>query len=333
MTTTTWTSAEWATDEFAGDLRAFLADALGVVDRVDVVAVRPWSALWRVAAAGRTSYVKQNCPGQAHEARLMARLARLVPDHVVPVLAADPVRDLLLTADLGPTVHDRGGAGDPAVWTRIAADSADLQRRLVGALDDQHLTVLAPADATTYVADAVGRLAALPPTDPRRLAPEVAVLLEALLPTVDRWSDRVEDLGLPLTLLHNDLHAENVVLAPDGGLRFFDFGDAVVGDPLAGLYVPLAMARESLGVPADDPLLWRIADAALEVWSDLASPADLRAALPAALQLGRIARVESWRRCVVTMTPQERAEFGSAPAARLASLLDPPPLGGRAALG
>lgn len=316
----------WATEEFRAELCAFLSAAVGVPDRVEAVAVRPWSALWRVRAGGRSSYAKQNCPGQAHEARLMARLARRAPDHVVPVVAADPDRDLLLTADLGPTVHDRGGAADPATWTRIAANAADLQRRLVTEVDDLHLTVLAPADATTYVADAVGRLGALAPDDPRRLAPEVAVLLEALLPTVERWSDQVEDLGLPLTLLHNDLHAENVVVAADGGLRFFDFGDAVVGDPLAGLYVPLAVAQESLGLPSGDPGLWRIADAALEVWSDLAAPADLRAALPAALQLGRLARVESWRRCVATMTEEERAEYGSAPAVRLASLLDPPPL-------
>ncbi|WP_219996569.1 phosphotransferase [Nocardioides humi] len=151
------------------------------------------------------------------------------------------------------------------------------------------------------------------PGDPRRLAPEVAVLLEALLPTVERWADEVEDLDLPLTLLHNDLHAGNVVRAPDGGLRFFDFGDAVLGAPLAGLLVPLATARQALDLPADDPALWRIADAALEVWSDLVPLDALRAALPAALQLGRLARVESWRRCVATMTPDERADLGSAP--------------------
>lgn len=323
----------WATEAFRAELGAFLTAAVGVPERVDVVAHRPWSAVWRVTAGGRSSYAKQNCPGQAHEARLMERLVRVAPDHVVPVLAADPDRDLLLTADLGPTVQARGGATNLSTWTRIAADAADLQRRLVGEVADLQLTVLAPGDATMYVADAVGRLTALAADDPRRLAPEVAVLLEALLPTVERWSDQVEDLDLPLTLLHNDLHAENVVLAPDGGLRSFDYGDAVVGDPLAGLYVPLAVARETLGLPVDDPLLWRIADAALEVWSDLATPADLRAALPAALQLGRLARVESWRRCVATMTPAEQAEFGSAPAVRLASLLDPPPVGRAAALG
>ncbi|GAA1543388.1 hypothetical protein GCM10009788_52360 [Nocardioides humi] len=323
----------WATEEFRAELCAFLSAAVGVPDHVEVVAHRPWSAVWRVRAAGRSSYAKQNCPGQAHEPRLMTVLARVAPERVVPVLAADADRDLLLTADLGPTVHAREGAANPATWARIAADAALLQRRAVDAVADLGLTVLAPADATTYVADAVGRLAALAPGDPRRLAPEVAVLLEALLPTVERWADEVEDLDLPLTLLHNDLHAGNVVRAPDGGLRFFDFGDAVLGAPLAGLLVPLATARQALDLPADDPALWRIADAALEVWSDLVPLDALRAALPAALQLGRLARVESWRRCVATMTPDERADLGSAPAAWLATLLDPAPLGRAAPLG
>ncbi|WP_408895975.1 phosphotransferase family protein [Nocardioides sp. R1-1] len=333
MSTSTWTSAVWTTEEFRAELCAFVSAALGVPERVEVVGVRPWSAVWRVTARGRSSYAKQNCPGQAHEARLMARLAHLVPEHIVPVLAADAERDLLLTADLGPTVHELGEATDPGTWVRIAVDAAVMQRKLVGPASGLGLTVLPPGDAVTYVADAVGRLAALPADDPRRLAPEVAVLLEARLPVVAAWGELVEDLELPLTLLHNDLHAENVVRAGDGSLRCFDLGDAVVGDPLAGLYVPLAMAQHVLGLPPAAPALRRIADAALEVWSDLADPVDLRAALPAALQLGRLARVESWRRCVATMTSEERAEFGSAPAVRLASLLDPTPLGDAAALG
>lgn len=327
VSTSTWTSAVWATEEFRAELHAFVTDAVGVPDRIELVTHRPWSALWRVSAGGRSSYAKQNCPGQAQEARLLSALTRIAPEGVVPVLAADGERDLLLTADLGPTVHDRGGAADLDMWVRIAADATLLQRRLVDTAPGLGLTVMAPADAMTYVADAVGRLAGLAPGDLRRLEPEVAVLLEALLPTVEEWSDRVEDLGLPLTLIHNDLHAENVLEAPDGTLRLFDFADAVVADPLAGLYVPLAMAQEALGLPAGDPALWRIAETFLDPWTDLAPLAALRAALPAALQLGRLARVESWRRCVAWMTAEEREHFGAAPALRLATLLDPTPLG------
>lgn len=322
----TWTSAVWSGEEFLAGLRAFVSDAVGEDATVEPVGRQPWSAVWRVHAASGTSYAKQNCPGQAHEARLVAELARLAPDQLVPVLAADPDRDLLLTADLGPTLDVRGCGGDVATWCRVVAEAAALQRRLVATGLATRLTVLDPADASTYVADAVGRLAALPPEDPRRLAPDLAHRLERLLPTVDHWADQVEELDLPLTLVHNDLHAANVVPS-EGTLRFFDFGDAVVGDPLGNLLMPLVAAQRALGAPDDDPRLRRIADAGLEAWSDLAPLPALRGALPASLQLARLARVESWRRCVASMTAAERAELGWAPARWLAMLLDAPPVG------
>lgn len=324
----TWTSAAWADEDFLADLRAFVVAAVGEPDSIEVVALRPWSAVWRVRAGGATSYLKQNCPGQSHEARLVSTLVGIAPDRVVPVLAADPRRDLLLTADLGPTLEARGQGADVDVWCRVVADAAALQRRVVGTAAELGLTVMAPCDASTYVADAVGRLAALDWTDPRRLAPDVAHRLGQLLPEVDRWADRVEEADLPLTLVHNDLHASNVVLG-HGSLRFFDFGDAVVGDPLANLLIPLHMVQRELGAAPDDPRLWRIADAALEVWSDLAPITALRAALPASLQLARLARVESWRRCIATMSAEERADWGFVPARWLGLLLEDPPLGVR----
>ena len=320
MTASTWTSAEWGTDRFATELRSFVRDAVGEPDRIDLVSHRPWSAVWRVCAGGRSSYAKQNCPGQAHEARLMSRVAELVPEHVVPVLASDPERDLLLTADAGPTVRSQQRGADLDLWCRIVADAALLQRRVAEIAGELGLTVLAPVDTVTYVADAVGRLTALPAGDPRRLDPMVATRLERLLPTIDRWSEGVEDLGLPLTLVHNDLHDGNVTEL-DGTLRFFDFGDAVVGDPLTNLLVPLETLAAAIGATPGDRRIQRVADAALEVWSDLAPLAELRAALPAALRLARVARVESWRRCVATMTSVERVQFGSAPADWLGTLV------------
>ncbi|WP_157514974.1 phosphotransferase [Nocardioides sp. J54] len=321
----TWTSAVWGDEEFLAGLRTFVAHAVDGPATIEVVARQPWSAVWRVRVGSRTSYLKTNCPGQAFEARLVRDLARVAPDQLVPVIAADPERDLLLTEDLGPTLEQLGRATDVDAWCRVVAESAALQRRVATTGVDLGLTVMEPCDASTYVADAVGRLAALAPGDPRRLDPDVAHRLEALLPTVERWSDRVDDLDLPLTLVHNDLHAANVVPLA-GTLRFFDFGDAVAGEPLANLLIPLHIASRELGAGRDDPRLWRIADAGLEVWNDLVPMADLREALPASLQLARLARVESWRRCVATMTPEEQAQWGYVPARWLGMLLEPPPV-------
>lgn len=324
-----WTSAYWETPEFRAELRDFVVRAVGEPSTLEPVTVRPWSTVWRVEAGGEVHYAKQNCPGQAHEARLLSALSTIAPEYVVPVVSADPARDLLLTADLGRTLHEAGLDHEVDMWCRIVRDAGLLQRAVVPHVDTLRLTELPTESATTYVGDAVGRLAALPDDDPRRMSTAVAERLHALLPMIERSSEQVAELDLPLTMNHNDLHADNAVApdAVDAPLRFFDFGDAVVTEPLGALLVPLNDAARALEAGPDDLRLRRIADAALEVWTDLAPARDLRAALPAALQLARLARVESWRRCVATMTAAERDEFGSAPASWLGTLDADPPVG------
>ena len=138
--------------------------------------------------------------------------------------------------------------------------------------------------------------------------------------------DTVAALGLPDTLVHNDLHTHNAFDHPDG-LILFDFADAVLGHPLSGLLVPSDVLAEQLGHPGPhDPRLQRVADAALEVWSDLAPMRELRAALPAALRLGRPGRAESWARVVPDLTGQDAEDFGGAAAAWLARVTEPVPV-------
>jgi Ser/Thr protein kinase RdoA (MazF antagonist) len=136
---------------------------------------------------------------------------------------------------------------------------------------------------------------------------------------VAAWSDQVAALGLPLTLCHNDLHGRNV-FDRGGELRFFDFADALVMEPLAALLIPVNGLADALDAGPDDPRLRRVADAAIEVWTDYAPASELRAALPAALQLGRLARTESWIRCIAPMDDAELEQWGDAAARWLTSL-------------
>ncbi|UMG92850.1 hypothetical protein [Nocardioides sp. TF02-7] len=325
----TWSGDVGRSGAVAAELRRFVVAAVGEPTRLEPLRVRPWAAVWRVEVGTDRFLAKQSRPGRGHEARLTVELARRVPSYVVPVTAADPERDLLLTPDLGPTL----AAGVPErgvdVWCRVLRDAARLQRAVARDAETLDLTRLAPEEAVTYAGDAVGRLCALPAGDPRRLDPAVAGRLQALLPAVERWAEVVADLDLPLTLHHNAPGLDAVVLPtdPDAPVRFRDFGDALLTEPLGGLLVPLGECAVALAAGPDDLRLRRVADAALEVWSDLAPARSLRAALPAALQLARLARVESWRRRVATMTSEERREFGSAPARWLGSLVADPPVG------
>ena len=322
-------SERWASVAFQEELRRWVADHVGSVRAMDRVKLRPWSAVWRVEADDGIFYAKQNCPLQNFEAALVLELHEISPHGIVPVAAADAERGFLLTADQGPVLEKRDEATNLRVWQELLVAASRLQRDVVTHVDALEarvgLTRLAPEDAEEYVAARVDAFAALAEGDPRRLAPEVAERLRAHLPVVRSWSEEVAALGLPLSLNHNDLHEHNTFDTADG-LRFFDFGDAVVSSPLEVLRVPLAIVAGDVGDDPEDPRLRAVADAALEVWSDLAPMRELRAALPAALQLGRLARAESWIRCLPSMTAAELADYGQYPASWLASLTDAAPV-------
>jgi hypothetical protein len=322
------TSERWSGAAFRAELREWVASVVGEPIALEPVKIRPWATVWRAETADGVFYAKQNCPTQSYEGAVLVALNDLAARHVVPVAALEPGLGYLLTPDHGTPLGDSAGE-DIGAWCRVAAAGAQLQlevARYADHLVDAGLTVLAPADCAAYVEEQLDAFATLPATDPRAMPAEDAAAVRAHLPTVARWADEVAALHLPLTLCHNDLHGHNV-FDVNGELRFFDFADALVAEPLAALLIPLNVLAHQLRAAADDPRLRRVADAGLEVWSEHASMADLRAALPAALQLGRLARVESWIRCTAPMNDTELAEWGSAAAYWLGSVLQAPPVG------
>ena len=318
-------SSRWPTEEFREELATWCEAQVGPLTGLEQHKLRGWATVWRVTTADGAWFAKQNCPLQQVEVPLMAVLSRLTPDRIVPVAAA--ADGFLLTADQGPVFESVGD--DLESWARLAREAAAFQRELVPhreALLATGMTELTPGQAPDYLAARIEQHAAMAPGDPLRLAPEVADRLRGHLPVVRAWADEVAALGLPLTLNHNDLHNRNVCEV-DGRLRFFDFGDSLLTEPLGVLLIPLNILGASLDADGDDPRLWRVAEAALEVWSDLAPVADLRAALPAALQLGRLGRVESWVRCQPSLLDDELAEWGPIAAAWLGTLDADPPVG------
>lgn len=318
------TTAVWESRAFHDELAAWCAEVLGEPVRLESVKQRAWSTVWRVHAGGRVFYAKQNCLQQSFEAVLVDRLATLVPTHVVAPTAVDAERGLLLSPDAGEVLGDHGGA-DIDAWCRVVAEWAQVQQRLAG--ESLGLTVMRAEDAEEYVADRVAALAGLPATDPRAMSADLAARLDAHLPVVRRWGEQVAALGLPLTLNHNDLHANNVFVPRNGDdLRFFDFGDAVVGDPLSVLLIPLNLLGRELADAGQASSLERVARAFLEQWTDHASYVELRAVLPASLQLARLMRHESWVRTMAPMNAAQLAEFGDAAAGWLETLLEAPPV-------
>ena len=305
-------SPVWETAAFADEMRAWCSEVLDRDVQLEVQKIRGWSAVWRVTDGREVWFAKQNCPGQLIEAAVLDVLSRL-SDRVVPVTAVEASRGFLLTPDQGPVLADTDG--EPVEQScAVAREGALLQREVaphLAQLEGAGLRRLGPAEATTYVATRTEQYAALAEGDPRRLDTDAAARLRARLPEVEAWADRLLGLGLPLTLVHNDLHGHNV-FSVDGRMRFFDFGDAVIGDPLSVLLVVVRSLMFRLECEPDDPRLTRVSEAALEPWSDLAPLPELRQALDAGLQLGKLARAESWVRCLGNLTDAETVEFGDA---------------------
>jgi hypothetical protein len=320
-------SERWSGAAFRAELRAWATGVVGEPRSLEPVKIRPWATVWRVETAEGVHFAKQNCSTQSYEAALVVALNDLAARRVVPLTAVEPGLGLFLTPDQGPPLGEAFGE-DVEMWAAFAAAGAQLQlevARYVDRLLDVGLTPLAPADCPAYVEEQLAAFEELPDADPRAMPAADRDALRAALPRIVAWSDQVAALGLPLTLCHNDLHGNNV-FDIGGDLRFFDFADAMVTEPLAALLVPVNALAHRLRAVSDDPRLWRVADAALEVWSEYAPMEELRAALPAAMQLGRLARTESWIRCTAPMNDTELDEWGEAAAYWLASMAHDPPL-------
>ena len=319
----------WASPDFEAELAEWVSAQVGELRELVPYKHRVWATVWIAETAERRFFVKQNCHLQSFEAALVAELASLAPDRVVPVTAHDAVRGLLLTPEQGPVLGSSVSDDDVDTWCRVVAAGAALQREVAPYADRLAalgVSRLAPEDAVGYTEQRLVELGGLAGDDPRRLPPDEADVLRGHLPAVRLWAEQVAALGLPVTLNHNDLHDNNVFLV-GGDLRFFDFADSLLTEPLGALLIPLNMLSHRLEAGPDDPRLWKVADAALEVWSDLADIEDLRAALPVALQLARLGRAESWARCCASMSDPELDEWGGTVAKWLSTLLLDPPVG------
>src|SRR6478609_2985387 len=137
-------SERWSGAGFRAELARWIAGTVGEPSSLEPVKIRPWATVWRAETAGGVFFAKQNCATQAYEARLMVTLNDLAARHVVPVAAADPARDLLLTPDQGPVLGETAAGDDIDAWCRVVAGGAQLQLELARYADH-----LAAAGLTT----------------------------------------------------------------------------------------------------------------------------------------------------------------------------------------
>ena len=319
-----WEQPGWQ-NRAAGWITASLAEqGIAVTGPIERARTRFWSVHLRVDTDAGRFWFKENCPLQSFEARLIEGLRPIAGDLLGKVTATQVDEGWLLTPDQGETARDAGLAGDVGTYERLLTEWGVLQRAVGSAgldLSSYGVTTMAPAGAADYLLTHVARLTALPADDVGRMDDAAATRLRALVPTVRGWAETLLATGLPLSLDHADLHLGNAFADPvSGRLRIFDLSDAVASFPLCTLLVPLRVmtAREEIG--PDQRAVDRVVNAYLESFTDVVPVRELRAAVPAALELAKMNRHESWRRALDGADTASYTESGDAQAAWLGLL-------------
>jgi hypothetical protein len=259
--------------------------------------VRPWATVLRAPSSEGTVWCKGMVAPVAHEPAAVSILARVAPDRVPRLLAADRTRRLMLTADGGTRLRDLDVARhDPKRWMAMLRAYARLQRAAEGA-------------AAELVGAGVPdrRLAVLP----TRVAELVAELrpdgVDGLVPRVAEACAELAALGIPETIEHSDLHDAQVFAGPDGD-RFFDWGDAAVAHPFLSLTVALRVLATTVGAGDEGPTVDAAIDAYLERWSSLAPLAALRRGAALGRALGGASRALTWH-AIAVAAPATQEQF------------------------
>lgn len=234
---------------------------------VETIHERPWSTVLRVPTAEGDLYLKQEQPVQAYEVPLTVALASRWPDRVPEVVAADAERAWLLLRDGGARVADSGRLElfPPALalYGELQVGEAEHVDELLGfGLRDLRLPVVVDLYEPFFERD-------------HGLEPEEIARLLALAPRFRELCAELEELRLPASIQHDDLHEWNV-FERDGRVAIYDWGDSSVGFPLWSWLKP--------SWSLDEPEPARAAYVA--AWNALAAEAQLRRALDLSIPTG-----------------------------------------------
>ena len=316
----------WATEEL---------QALGyaVTRTPEQTHVRPWSTVVRVPTDRGNMWAKAMRPSTSHEARLLPALAAWGVQSVIAPLAVEEVHGWMLLEDGGPTLRetrpDGTGDHDLGAWEGILATYAELQRT-VESRNEELLRLGVPDGRPAALGATVEALVGedrwwklVGPAD----RPSTDAARDRLRGAGDRiaaWAAELDASAIAPTIQHDDLHGGNV-FAGAAGIRFFDWGDAVVAHPFGTMLATLNSVARRIGTTPDDPRLDRLRDAYLEAWTDVAPRPALYETVTLAVRLARVGKAGAWARALDGVDSDDMDGHGGAPALWLtdfAQLLD-----------
>jgi len=127
-------------------------------------------------------------------------------------------------------------------------------------------------------------------------------------PEISRLLAELESVGLPDTVVHEDLHDANI-FAKGNSIILSDWGDSCISNPLCTLTVFLSSMTHRLGLNIDTPEIVAVRDSYLEHWEEFASRAQLVEAAKIAVRIGMLHRSLTWRNTIISAPEESVTEF------------------------
>ena len=255
------------------------------------------SAVLRVPTAEGAVFFKATAdsPLFAVEGSVMSGLARLHPRNVPEPLAVDASRRWMLLDDLGPAVGwsapiEEREAALQAFGHLQVGSATHLDDLLAMRCIDRRPEWLARETRELLADD--GALAGL--------EEEEISALRTLEPHLVELIRRLAEGPVPSTVVHGDLHLDNVARR-DGEFVFFDWTDACVAHPFLDL---IDVAFEE-----DSAVRDRLRDAYLTVWADHCSQERLLELWTIAVPLASLNQAVSYRHILANVEPGSAQEL------------------------
>lgn len=294
--------APWARADWLAQATEWIESSLGSQGRAPtgpVEQLRCWalSAVLRFPTADGVVFFKATAasPLFVVEGSVMSGLAQHYPRNVPEPLAVDADRRWMLLDDVGPAVgwsapiEEREAALQ--AFGRLQVDSAEHLDDLLamGCIDRRpewlaHETRELLADDSALVG----------------LEEEEIANLRALEPRLLELIQRLAEGPVPSTVVHGDLHLDNVA-RPEGDFVFFDWTDACVAHAFLDL-IDVAFEKDS--VVRD-----RLRDAYLTVWADYGSQEQLLELWTIAVPLASLNQAVSYRYILANVEPGSTQEL------------------------
>ena len=243
--------------------------------------------------------VVADLPLFVNEAVFLQKLGELYPQKVPALVAIEPERGWFLTADLGATLgwsapleRRQAMLADYGGWQRTAV--ADVDRLLAMGCLDRRLDRLPAQIEKAFTEDFVLAGAATA-ADRERLM--------GLIPLLQALCGRLAAYGVPETLVHGDLHGDNVALADDGEFVYFDWTDACISHPFFDMLV--------IFFERDTAVRVQLRDAYLAEWTDVVPMAQLLEMWPLAELLAGAHHVVSYWQILANIEPTDHVQMGN----------------------